>query len=91
VKTAEEQASEHCERVYDSDIHSGEAMDDIRWAFLQGHKAASERVAELESALLKYKTGMDKIYNHNEAARHAVIEHFGIHHPLGIWPDKEKS
>lgn len=32
----------------------------------------------------KYAEAMDKIYNHNEACRYAVIEHFGIHHPLGL-------
>lgn len=33
-------------------------------------------------AIEKYRVAMDKLYNHNEAVRHAVIEHFGLHHPF---------
>jgi hypothetical protein len=35
-------------------------------------------------ALRKYVTAMDAIYSHNEAARAAVIQHFGIHHAITL-------
>jgi hypothetical protein len=34
----------------------------------------------LRAALEKYQKAMDALYNHNEAVRSAVIQHFGIHH-----------
>ena len=40
-----------------------------------------ERIAELEEVVEKYRKAIDDIYNHNEAARAAVIAHFGLHHP----------
>jgi chromosome segregation ATPase len=30
----------------------------------------------------RYREAMDKIYNHNEAARVAVVQHFGTLHPV---------
>ncbi len=40
-----------------------------------------EKVQTLADALKKYMLAMDSIYNHNLAARQAVIQHFGtIHH-----------
>ena len=29
----------------------------------------------------RYRKAIDDIYNHNEAARTAVVQHFGLHHP----------
>ena len=52
-------------------------------AVLHQKYALEGKVAELEETLLKYKVAMDAIYNHNEAARAAVIAHFGIHHEGG--------
>ena len=47
---------------------------------------APEVVGELINDLRRYVKAMDDIYNHNEAARAAVIQHFGLSHqhtPLG--------
>lgn len=44
-------------------------------------KAEEENVL-LKSVIRKYKTGIDKIYNHNEAARVAVAQNFGVSHPI---------
>jgi hypothetical protein len=47
---------------------------------------APEVVGELINDLRRYVKAMDAIYNHNEAARAAVIQHFGLNHqhaPLG--------
>ena len=41
---------------------------------------APEVIGELASELKRYMAAMDKIYNHNEAARAAVVEHFGTLH-----------
>lgn len=35
---------------------------------------------DLQKILDRYRKAMDAIYNHNEAARAAVIQHFGDHH-----------
>lgn len=37
------------------------------------------------ATLKSYVNAMDAIYNHNEAARVAVIQHFGIHHKASKW------
>lgn len=39
-----------------------------------------EVVRELVNDLRRYVTAMDAIYNHNEAARAAVVQHFGLSH-----------
>lgn len=39
---------------------------------------ASEVVGELVTELRRYMLTLDAIYNHNEAARAAVIQHFGL-------------
>jgi hypothetical protein len=47
---------------------------------------APEVVGELINDLRRYVKAMDAIYNHNEVARAAVIQHFGLNHlhtPLG--------
>jgi dephospho-CoA kinase len=44
----------------------------------------------LREALEKYKSAMDAIYNHNEASRAAVIQYFGIHHPILSAPSDEQ-
>lgn len=36
------------------------------------------------ATLRSYVNAMDAIYNHNEAVRAAVIQHFGIHHKISI-------
>lgn len=41
---------------------------------------APEVVGELVNDLRRYVRAMDAIYNHNEAARAAVIQHFGLNH-----------
>jgi hypothetical protein len=41
---------------------------------------APEVVGELVNELRRYRKSIDKIYNHNEAARAAVVEHFGVLH-----------
>jgi len=38
------------------------------------------RIAELESEVVRMSKCLDAIYNHNEAARVAVVEHYGLHH-----------
>ncbi len=45
------------------------------------HDLASQREQTLVDALQKYMVAMDAIYNHNEAARTAVVQHFGTLHP----------
>ncbi len=35
----------------------------------------------LVDALVQYMQAMDAIYNHNEAARAVVVQHFGTLHP----------
>jgi hypothetical protein len=47
---------------------------------------APEILGELVNDLRRYVAAIDAIYNHNEAARAAVIQHFGFNHqhtPLG--------
>ena len=44
--------------------------------------AAERELRLLRAAVGKYKTAMDALYNHNEAVRHAVVEHFGVTHPV---------
>ena len=39
-----------------------------------------EVVGELITELRRYVKAIDDIYNHNEAARAAVIQHFGLNH-----------
>lgn len=41
---------------------------------------APEVVGELVTELRRYMAALDAIYNHNEAARAAVIQHFGLWH-----------
>ena len=41
---------------------------------------AADEIEQLRADLIKYRTAMDAIYNHNEAARLAVIQHFGTLH-----------
>lgn len=41
---------------------------------------APEVVGELVAELRRYMTALDAIYNHNEAARAAVVQHFGLWH-----------
>jgi hypothetical protein len=42
---------------------------------------AERKCAELSEALRKYRVAMDALYNHNEAVRAAVVQHFGTLHP----------
>ena len=42
--------------------------------------ALEKENAALREAQTKYRKAMDDIYNHNEAARAAVVEHFGLRH-----------
>ena len=46
----------------------------------------ADRCDEAADTLQKYVTALDKIYNHNEAARAAVLMHFGMHHTTAIAP-----
>lgn len=67
--------------------------DDDRWEHTarfcteQSQKAqkarndAQAQVARLRGVLGSYCVAMGKIYNHNEAARAAVVQHFGTVHP----------
>ncbi len=59
--------------------------DEIAKAGLPGWGNTMTDAAE---ALQRYVTAMDAIYNHNEAARAAVIMHFGLWHqtPNAIYP-----
>ena len=41
---------------------------------------APEVVGDLVTELRRYVKAIDDIYNHNEAARAAVIQHFGMNH-----------
>lgn len=41
---------------------------------------APEVVGDLVTELRRYIKAIDDIYNHNEAARAAVIQHFGMNH-----------
>lgn len=49
-------------------------------------KSAIEKATEEKQKILdKYTTAMDAIYNHNDSARSAVIQHFGtIHVPNAL-------
>lgn len=40
----------------------------------------ADRTEDAADTLEKYVKAMDAIYNHNEAARAAVIQHFGLWH-----------
>lgn len=39
-----------------------------------------QRAAALEGEVVKMRNALDAIYNHNEAARAAVVQHYGLHH-----------
>ena len=41
-------------------------------------------LAQCKAALEKYREGLDKLYSHNEAVRHAVVDHFGTLHPTAL-------
>ena len=52
---------------------------------------AAARIDALEADVARMRTALDAIYNHNEAARQAVIQHYGLWHSesasmLGLEP-----
>jgi len=47
---------------------------------LDGHAGWGNTMAEAAEALRKYEAAIDAIYNHDEAARAAVIKHFESWH-----------
>ena len=43
-----------------------------------------EQLIKCVEALERAQIAMDKLYRHNESVRHAVIEHYGLHHSQAI-------
>lgn len=57
-----------------------EQWDKTNTEYVRVSKACSRLTADLaqaRAALERYRVAMDKIYNHNEATRAAVIQYFG--------------
>jgi predicted RNase H-like nuclease (RuvC/YqgF family) len=46
----------------------------------QWQARTNKELNALREQLQRYRTAMDRIYNHNEAAMVAVIQHFGVRH-----------
>lgn len=55
--------------------------DDIIKHLQEKNLKLVQAAEKMKSSIVTYKHSMDKIYNHNEAARYAVVKHFGTTHP----------
>lgn len=51
----------------------------------EDYEAAVGVVEDMLAEIRRCYSALDAIYNHNEAARVAVIEHYGLHHNLKYW------
>lgn len=48
------------------------------------HKRWGDDMRKAAASLEKYSQAMDAIYNHNAAARAAVVQHFGTAHAVSL-------
>ena len=53
---------------------------DEPWSMVAELQKLIDELAALKEENRRMRQGLDDIYNHNEAARAAVILHYGLHH-----------